>query len=236
MKQRVFYTEIAYLCGILSLALGTALMEKAAFGISMVVAPAYLLYRKLSLTWSFFTFGMAEYLLQAVLLVVMMLVLRKARVSFLFSFVTAVLYGFVLDGCMALVGLTGAPSLAARIGFFVIGSLLGAVGVAFMFHTYVAPEAYELFVREISTHFGKRISRVKTVYDCVSCLAGLLMSFAFFGFGHFEGIKAGTILCAVANGWLIGQIGRHMEKRWKFSDALRFRRFFAPEKNDTIAV
>ena len=35
-------------------------MEKADFGVSMVVAPAYLLYRWLSPAWSFVTFGMAE--------------------------------------------------------------------------------------------------------------------------------------------------------------------------------
>ena len=43
-KQRVFFTELAYVLGILALALGTALMERADFGVSMVVAPAYLLH------------------------------------------------------------------------------------------------------------------------------------------------------------------------------------------------
>ena len=69
-------------------------MEKADFGVSMVVAPAYLLYRWLSPAWSFVTFGMAEYCLQAVLLLAMCLLLRRFRVSYLFSFVTAVVYGY----------------------------------------------------------------------------------------------------------------------------------------------
>lgn len=38
--KRVFYTELAYAIGIIVLALGTALMERADFGMSMVVAPA----------------------------------------------------------------------------------------------------------------------------------------------------------------------------------------------------
>ena len=46
--------------------------------------------------WSFVTFGMAEYCFQAVLLLAMCLLLRF-RVSYLFSFVTAVVYGFALD-------------------------------------------------------------------------------------------------------------------------------------------
>ena len=40
--KRTFYTETAYAIGIVALALGTALMEKADYGMSMVVAPAYL--------------------------------------------------------------------------------------------------------------------------------------------------------------------------------------------------
>lgn len=44
----MFYTEAAYFIGLVTLALGTALMERADFGMSMVVAPAYLVYLKVS--------------------------------------------------------------------------------------------------------------------------------------------------------------------------------------------
>ena len=66
-KKWILHTETAYALGIALVALGVAFMEKADFGVSMVVAPAYLVYLKLSQVWDFFTFGMAEYLLQAVL-------------------------------------------------------------------------------------------------------------------------------------------------------------------------
>ena len=46
--KRTFYTEMAYIIGIVTLAFGTALMERADFGMSMVVAPAYLIYLKIS--------------------------------------------------------------------------------------------------------------------------------------------------------------------------------------------
>ena len=48
MRRASFYSELAYAIGIIGLALGTAFMEKAKMGLSMVVAPAYLLYLKLS--------------------------------------------------------------------------------------------------------------------------------------------------------------------------------------------
>ena len=41
-KKPVFYTELAYIAGIITLAVGTAFMAQADFGVSMVVAPAYI--------------------------------------------------------------------------------------------------------------------------------------------------------------------------------------------------
>ena len=59
MKTRkTFSTELAYLIGIIVLAFGSAFMEKADFGMSMVVAPAYLLHLKISEFLPFYTFGM----------------------------------------------------------------------------------------------------------------------------------------------------------------------------------
>lgn len=227
MKQKkVCFSELAYLLGIVILAFGTALMEKADLGISMVVAPAYLLHLRISQSFPVFSFGMAEYVLQAALLIVLVLVMRRGKLSYLFSFVTAVFYGMVLDLSILVLRPLPGSGPGWRIAFYVLGMLLCSVGVSFLFHTYIAPEAYELFVKEISTRYGYRIDRVKTVYDCCSCLVGVALSFAFFGFGHFEGVKLGTIFCALVNGWLIRQISRGLEAAFDFRDALPLREWF----------
>ena len=93
MKKRVFYTELSYVFGLIVIALGVSLMEKSDFGVSMVVAPAYVLYRWIGPHWPVFTFGMAEYCLQAVLILLMSALLRRFRLSYLLSFATAVVYG-----------------------------------------------------------------------------------------------------------------------------------------------
>ena len=59
-----------------------------------------------------------------------------------------------------------------------------AAGVSAMFHTYISPEVYELFVKEVSAHFGADINRFKTGYDCVSCLVGVVI-------GEFIGARNG---------------------------------------------
>lgn len=56
------------------------------------------------------------------------------------------------------------------------------------FYIYIAPEAYELFVKELSGKYGINIHRFKTGYDCGSCLVSIVLSF-FFGLWCFEGVK-----------------------------------------------
>ena len=229
MKKRVFYTELAYLLGILLCAVGVALMALADFGVSVIVAPAYLIFRHVSETLPFFTFGMAEYTLQACLLIALCLILRRFRWAYLFSFVTAVFYGLLLDLSTVLVASLPCTTILQRLLLYAVGMVLCSVGVSFMFHTYISPEVYELFVKEVSAHFSVDINRFKTGYDCASCLLGVAMSFLAFGPWHFVGVKWGTILCALINGWIIGQFSAFYEKHWTFYDRFSLRKYFVPD-------
>lgn len=224
--KKVFYTELAYIIGIIGIAIGTALSEASDFGVSMIVAPAYLLYRIVSQNVSFFTFGMAEYIFQGFLLIIMILVIRKFKPSYLFSFVTAIIYGLILDGAMWLVAFVPNQTIAARTILYIGGLLMCAFGVSLMFHTYISPEVYELFVKEVSSVYKLPINKFKTVYDCISCILGIAISFAAFGFGRFEGVKFGTVICALLNGFLIGRFSAAMEKHFNFKDALKLRHLF----------
>lgn len=230
MIKRKFSTEMAYALGLVILAFSTAMMERAAFGMSMVVAPAYLLHRWLAPVLPFVTFGTAEYILQGLLLVLTAAAVRRFRVSYLFSFVTAVLYGFVLDGWIALLALvpeTVAGALPVRLFLYIAGMVFCAMGVSLMFRTYISPEVYELFVKEFADRWGKKISVVKTVYDCVSCAVAVAMSFAIFGAGVFVGVQWGTVVCALLNGWIIGRWGRFWDRFFVFCDRFpRLKKWF----------
>ena len=221
MKKPVFYTELAYFLGELTLAIGTAMMEKGGFGLSMVVAPAYVLHLKVSQFLPFFTFGMAEYTFQALVIVLMMLLLRKAKLSYLFSFVTAVFYSLMLDGMIALLSILPELGQVARFAMYGGGVVICSLGVALMFHTYIPQAAYEMFVKEVAGHFSLPIHKFKTFYDCVSCVIAIVLSFLFFGFMHFEGIGWGTVICALVNGWLISLWTKLLENGWKFADRFR---------------
>lgn len=225
MKRKI-YSEAVYIIGLTILCFGASLMEKADFGLSMVIVPAYLLHLKVSQYLPFFSFGMAGYVFQAVLLLFMILLLRKFKTSYLFSFVTVVLYGIILDIFIFLLSPIPEDIIAIRAVCYVLGMLFTSAGVSMLFHTYISPEVYELFVKEISKRFGFTTHRFKTVYDCSSCLLSICMSFAFFGLGHFEGVKFGTIICALLNGWLIGRCSHLFNKFFTTVDLLPLRKFF----------
>lgn len=223
MKKKTFYSELAYVFGLIALALGVALMEKADFGVSMVVAPAYVLYNILSPHLPFFTFGMAEYVLQGIVLVVLLAILRKFKFTYLLSFVTAVIYGLILDGLMFLCD--SLPlTMAWRFVYYILGMVIGSVGVSLMFHTYLSPEVYELFVRLVSEKFGIRISKFKTVYDCTSMLIAVVMSLI--ALHTLVGVNWGTIVCALINGWMIGRCSAVFEHFFEFRARWKLERYF----------
>lgn len=223
--KKPFYTELAYFAGLILLAIGTALMTRADFGLSMVVAPAYLIHLKISESLPSFTFGTAEYALQAVLILTLILIRKKIRLFYLCSFITAVLYGFALDGMLALIGWV-TMTMPVRIAFYLVGMVLCSAGVSLYFHTYFSPAAYELFVKDLSGKFNVPINRFKTIYDCTSCGVAIILSFLFFGFGHFKGIGWGTVVCALLNGWIIGRMTKLFESRFEFVDRLTWRKLF----------
>lgn len=220
MKKISKFAEMAYGLGLVILALGVALMEKADLGMSMVVAPAYLI----SLKFSFLTFGMAEYTLQAVLLVFVCLVLREFKLYFLFSFVTAVIYGVILDGSIWILRDVTAATLSVRIPLYLLGMLLCSSGISLLFHTYLAPEVYELFVKEVSNKYHININKFKIGYDCTSCAVAVVMSFLFFS--SLRGVGIGTVICALVNGIIIGQFSKLFENYIDFSPRFPFAKYF----------
>ena len=220
--KRTFYCELAYFAGIVILAFGTAFMEKADFGISMVVAPAYLIHLKVSQYVPFFSFGMSEYVFQAVLLVLLSIVMRKFKKSYLLSFGTAFLYGTVLDVTINLVALFPYSGILWQIIFYIVGTITCAIGVALLLHTYFPPEVYELVVKELSPKFNMTVGKIKTVYDCCSCILAVILSLCFFH--TFVGVKWGTIVCAMINGWLIGKFSYLLENNFVWKDAFSLRK------------
>lgn len=231
MKKKItFYTELAYFLGILALAIGTLLMDRGDFGMSMVVAPSYVVWLKLNEVWPWLTLGMTQYIFQAAMLLVMCLIMRRFRMTYLLAFASSVLFGLCLDGCALWMNLIPVGGLVGQHFNYVGGVLICSVGVSLLFHTYFTPEVYELVVIEAAEVLHKNANRVKMVYDITSTVVGVGLSFLFFGLWHFEGVKLGTVLCALVNGFIIGQCTKVFEHFFEFKDGLKLRKFFKGEE------
>ncbi len=223
MKKHRFYTELSFLAAMLIMPVAVEFVKYADFGMSMVVAPAYLV----SVNVPFLSFGQAEYCLQALLILAMCIVLRKFKLTYLCSFLTAFIYGNILDGIDLFMRYLPTDSIWLRVLYFAVGELLTAVSVSLFFHTYFTPQAYDFFVREISSNFSFNITKVKLIYDWSSfAVSVVLCVVTYFLTSQVQGVGVGTLICAAINGFLIGAVSKFLEKHFDFKDGLKCRKFF----------
>ena len=93
MKKITLYSELAYVLAILILSFSVAMVSAADLGLSMIVAPAYILSQKLQ----FLTFGQCEYVVHAILFILFCILLIKVKLVYFVSFLNCIVYGATLD-------------------------------------------------------------------------------------------------------------------------------------------
>lgn len=220
MKQKIGKTgELAWLLGNVLCALGVCLTAKSGFGVSIVVAPAYVIYHKISDIFSFFTFGMAEYILQGLILLSVCIILRKFKIKYILAILTIIFYGAILDVWYMIFGNEIYPFLWQRIVFASIGLVITTFAIALMLRTYLPQEAYEVFVAEISNGFSLNINKVKWIYDISSFTVAIILMLILLREFSFEIIGPLTIVCVFINSPMIAFFGKIVEKYFDFSPA-----------------
>lgn len=212
MKRIKIYSETVYAAAIILLSLSVAMIASTNYGISMIVAPAYLLSLKLGIT-----FGQGEYIIQAILFIVFCISMKKVKPIYFTSFLTGIIYGTVLDLWRALIPHFN-PSITApgnlpipiKLIYFTVGMFMTSFSIALLFRTYIYPQVYDFFVKGISERYNLNRDRFKSIFD-FSCLAiSLILSFTLFG--KFVGIGVGTFIMTAFNGLIIGMFGKLIDK------------------------
>lgn len=221
--------EAAFLLGTLLIALGTTLLSRAGFGMSMVVAPAYVL----SAHFPSVSDGTMCYLYYGVLVATAMGMRRRFCLSYLFSFFAAVLFGLAVDAFAWCMSFLPEPSFLGRVALYLIGVPISALSIALLLHSYFPPQPPELFVKTLAAVGKRDVYRMKYLYDIASLLLSAGLSLLFFRQLRFIG--PGTFVAALVNGPLIGYFGRKMEKIADFSPLIpALGRYFSAEES-TIA-
>ena len=219
--------EPAYVLGVILCALGVCFSAKSGFGVSMVVAPAYVLHCKLEPLLPFFSFGVAEYVLQGGLILLLCPFVGRFKKKFLLSFGTAVFYGVVLDFWRMLFGTEVPNELWQRAFFCGLGGCITAFAIALLLRTYLPQQGYELVVKELSDRYGWAMGRVKWIYDMSSLVVAILLMLLLFGEFSFSMIGAGTLLLTLVNTPLITGFGKLLDRFFVFTPFFpRFHGFF----------
>ena len=216
-------SELLWLFGIIFVALGVAICNKATLGVSMIAAPAFVVSDALQGISSFFSVGVVEYMLQGVLLILLCIIVRRFRVKYLLAFAVAVIYGYVLDLFIFIIGSSAFENIALRWVMLIVGDIVTAFGVSCFFRTYMPLQVYELFVAEVTKCFGFRISRVKWIFDIsllvISVALAILLFSSSDSFNYkeiltssYHSIGIGTIATTLINSPLITLMGRLVDR------------------------
>lgn len=217
MKKITFYSEFAYIWAILTLSFSVAMVSAADFGLSMIVAPAYILSQKVE----FLTFGQSEYVIQAILFIILCILLKKVKLIYFVSFLNCIVYGAVLDLWRLIIPMfnpaitePGSMSMTLRITFFIASAFITAFAIALFFRVYLYPQVYDFFVKGITEHFKIKQTQFKIAFDISFLALSIIMTLVFFK--DFVGIGVGTIIIAIINGILIGGAGKVLDKIFEF--------------------
>lgn len=223
MKKLSKSSELLWIMGTVFVALGVSICSKANLGVSMIAAPAFVISEALINVWSGFTVGVVEYAFQGVLLIILFILLRKFNVKFLFTFLVAVIYGYVLNFFIWLLSGVEFNEVWVRWVMLIVGDTITALGVASFFRTTYPLQVYELFVSKTAYKFEVSINRVKSIFDISLLIVSIILALTLFGdvttfdwstiyYNSFHSIGLGTILTTLINSPLIALTGKVIDK------------------------
>ena len=212
-KKIVIHSEPIYILGLIILSFAVSMVAAANFGVSMIVAPAYIISRK----FTFLTFGQAEYVVQSVMFIIFCIAMKKVKLVYFSSYVTCLIYGLILDTWRNIIPIfnpqivaPGSMAMPVRIIFFAVGMLLTTFSVSLFFNTYLYPQVYDFFVKGLTDKYGFSRTKFKTGFD-FSCLTiACILTLVFFK--KFVGVGVGTIIMTLLNGTVIGLFNKLLNK------------------------
>ncbi len=220
--------ELSWVLAVILVALGTSLCKKADLGISMIGAPAFIISEAVSKYWQWFSVGMAEYILQGLVLIIMCVVVRRFNWRYLLAFLAAVIYGYTLDLWLLILGEAPFESIVVRWVMLIVGDAVTAVGVAFFFRSYLPLQVHELFVSELCDRYRLNVGKVKLIYDVTLLIISVVLALSLFGdvttfdwktiyYTSFHSIGLGTVVTTFLNAPLITLFGKLEDKIFEYN-------------------
>jgi len=216
MKKINKLGEASWIVGNILCAIGNCLVSKSAFGLSAIIAPAFIMHYKIG----FLSVGVCEYIIQGILLALCCLIIGKFKGKFIATICNILFYGACFDAVNYLLSPIQPSTVVTRIIVAAVGMLITGFAVALMLRTYIPPSAYEIFVGEVAVAKGINMSRMKLAFDTGMLLLTVIMMFVLLGGFRLDIIGPITVIAAFLNSVLIGFFGKIIDKYCDFSPAI----------------
>lgn len=223
--------ELLWLLGIIFVALGVSICSKADLGVSMIAAPAFVIFDAVKSISPLLSVGVVEYAIQGLLLIILCIIIRRFNWRFLLAFAVAVLYGYTLNLFIWVLGGVEFNTVAMRYVMLLVGDIITSFGVACFFRTYMPLQVFELFVAEVADRFNISIAKVKSAFDISLLIISVTLAFTLFGdaksfdwstigYSSYHSIGIGTLITTAINSPLINLMGKLIDKT--FDHSVRF--------------
>ncbi len=223
MRKLTKANELLWLLGTVFVALGVSICSKADLGVSMIAAPAFIIYEFLAPLWHGFSVGMIEYLIQGLLLIILSIIIKKFNWRYLLAFLVAIIYGYVLNFFLWVLKDFNISTPLHSWVFLIIGDFITALGVACFFRTTWPLQVYELFVAKVAKTFKITIHKSKWIFDYSLLTISIILSFTLFGDAttfdwstickaSFHSIGLGTLVTTIINSPIISLMGKLLDK------------------------
>lgn len=160
MKKFRFNGEIAFFIALNILAIGMVFIFKADFGITVIQSPVFVLGKAIPKI----SVGVWTYLIQSILFIIMILIIKKFKITFILSFLSAFIYGLLLNFYIKVLNLP-IDILYLRVIYFICGYLLCVISVSIFFTCKAPLMPYDIFLREVCVAKKYSIPKMKWIYD-----------------------------------------------------------------------
>ena len=186
-----------YCLGLWVLAVGIALSVNCKLGVSPVSSLPYVLSQIVNVS-----LGTCTTIVYSVYILAQMVMTRKFQPMLLLQLVFSTLFGYFVDAAKFLLGNFCLPTYFGQLVMLAASILLIGFSLVLYIDVKIAPMPAEGLVGCIAEKTGKPFSNMKTMFDCASVAAAIVLSLLFLG--KLSGIREGTILTALLAGRMMG--------------------------------
>ena len=204
-----FSKEVAFLVAMFTNSLAISLLVKSVFGVSTLSSLPLVL----SDIFDSISFGMMNFMVQTVLLMILMAITRQIKAAYIFSFVIGFIFGLMVDGFDLL--MVYLPDLfLLRIIYFFTGWALISFGAALFIKSMMPLMPFDAFVKDMALYFRVKVKLVKTISDLIFVSSAVILSLTFLG--ALVGVGIGTIFMAFFTGSLTQYFLDLLSKKYDF--------------------